>query len=76
MSDDATPIGLRPVQNRDVVLHVEARGPVSGRTTAEVTMVQPAEERTVTTVSAEGAHRGEESEEPNALALFSSAIAH
>ncbi len=58
MSDDATPIGLRPVQNRDVILHVEAHGPVEGRTSAEISMVQPAEERTVTTVTEEGANRG------------------
>jgi hypothetical protein len=76
VGDEATPIGLRPKQNRDVVLHVEARGPVEGRTTAEVSMVQPAEERTVTTITEEGANRGEKGGAPNALALFASSIAH
>jgi hypothetical protein len=76
MSEDMIPVGLRPVQNRDVILLVEATGPVEGRTTANVSMVQPAEERIVTTVSAEGANRGVEGDEPNALALFSSSIAH
>jgi hypothetical protein len=71
---DETPVGLRDLHRRDVVVSVSARAAGRQRKEGRVTMVQPAGE-TYTIASDEGSYLGGEASAPSPLMFFSASLA-
>ena len=74
MSDQEPPVGLRPVQKRDLVITADARAVVNMQKEARVSVVQPPGD-TFEIASDEGAYLGGDNTAPPPLAYFSSALA-
>lgn len=74
MSDREPPVGLRPVQKRDIAIAVDARAVVNQRKEARVSVVQPPGD-TFEIACDEGEYLGGDNTAPPPLAYFSSALA-